>query len=135
MIDFAEASAADGFTEPQLFVLMRAYLDHRSVRDKAEKAMELAAKPIRDWLERHGGELYDGETRIKAALQQRKGSPELDAASLPDELLRWLADQHCLALNQKRYGSLEGAAAEHLRVRDYLSPGAGSQSLRVEKER
>ena len=121
-------------SESQLMILMRAYLEAGREEKRAKRAKEIAAGPIRDYLEKHGGQLYDGESGAVAILQPRKGTPELDTANLPDELLRWMADQHALKLDKAVYDALQGKAAEHLRVSDWISPGAGSTALVIREE-
>lgn len=124
--------------EQHLLVLMNAYLEHRSKRDAAQRAMDIAAQPIREFLEEHGGQLYDGETRIKAALQDKKGTPECDLMTMAEReenLVLWLAQHGLLKVDWTAAKALDGKAAEMLRLKDFVSPGAGSQSLRIERER
>ena len=126
------------FTEAQLIPLLNAYLTHRTARDRADRAMKIAAEPIRQFLERHGGQLYDGENRITAALQDKRGTPELDTMTMAEQepsLLEWLAAHGCLKLDAKAFAALEGKAPETLRAKDFMSPGPGSQALKIERER
>lgn len=138
MTDTADERREDSFTEAQLIPLLQAYLTHRRTRDIADRAMKLAAGPIRDFLEKHGGQLFDGENRITAALQDKRGTPEADLMTMAEaepNLVTWLAEHGLLKVDWTAAKALDGKAPELLRLKDFTSPGPGSQSLRIERER
>ena len=120
------------FTERELINMLDGLLAIRAKRDQYAKAFETGKKPIADYLAKHGGDLLDGENGIRAALQDKRGAPELDLMSMAEAnegLVLWAARQGVLKLDAKVFAALDGKARETLLLKDYISPGAGSQSL------
>lgn len=128
--------------------MVNAAYQHKRDRDRAKNSYEALTRsatannpagPIRAWLEAHRDEeIQDGETRIKAFLQDKGGSLVLDVISMSEKepaLLAWLANKGALKLDLNAWKALDGKAREALQVQDYISPGFGSQALIVEKER
>lgn len=102
--------------------------------------LKTLAKPIREYLEQHPGEeLYDGEQRIRAFLQPRAGTPELDCMALAEKnpaLATWAMTHGLLKLDKKAWDGLKGKAQEMAQLEhDFTSPGPGSEALQVLQEK
>lgn len=119
--------------------MLGAYADAKRQAKDAKDLMTTLSKPLREYLERHPGEeLYDGERRIKAFLQSRTGTPELDLMTLAqndDVLAFWALTHGLLKLDKKAWDGLAGKALEMAQLENYVSPGAGSEALQVVEEK
>ena len=116
--------------------MLARYVDLRHRIAKLEKEKELLVDFIKNWLrDNPGEELVDGEAGIRARLQERQGTPEYDAASMPPALVLWAQGQHLLGFNHK--GALEhaGMCAEGDALVTYRMPGKMTEALVVEEEK
>lgn len=126
-------------THGDLVKMLGAYADAKRQGKDAADLQKTLAKPLREYLEGHPGEeLYDGERRIKAFLQSRKGTPELDCMALVEKdpyLATWAMTHGLLKLDKKTWDGLQGKAQEMAQLEKFVSPGAGSEALQVVEER
>lgn len=111
------------------------YVGVRTARSLCEKQLEDLAKPLRVWLESHEGEeLYDGERKIRAYLQSRRGAPPYDLRPMYERdrpLFEQLLYNGCLRVDNeavKRAGALVGG------VKAYAGPEPVTYALQVKEE-
>lgn len=126
------------FTYAELVPFVSQYIAARDQRDDGENLMAVIGKPLRQYLEQNRPEpIIDGELGYLAFLQPRSGSLQLDCMNLakqrPD-LLTWAAEHGLLRLDTKTWNALDQRAAEMFQIKDFVSPGPGSEALQV-KER
>jgi hypothetical protein len=122
-----------------LVKMLGMYVDCKKERKGADDLLKTLAKPLREYLERHPTEqIYDGERRVKAFLQTKKGTPELDCMSLAEKdaaLAIWALSHGLLKLDKKAWEGLAGKAQEMAQLENFVSPGAGSEALQVVEEK
>ena len=127
------------FTYADLVPFLGQYIAARDRREDADKLLKVIGGPLRDWLEKNRPEhILDGEHDYEAFLQARAGSLELDCmglASKRPDLLTWAAEHGLLKLNTKVWEALDTSAAEMFQLRDFTSPGAGSEALQVKRRK
>ncbi len=134
MPEYVEDEAVD-VTHRHAVAVLASYFDLGKEESSIKNQRGIISGLIKGYLAEHPGEtLFDGERRIEGLLQSRSGAPELDAANATTEVLRWLADNHCLKLDYRRFKTLEGKAVEYHDIAKTLMPGTGSEAL-VVKER
>ena len=122
-------------THAHAVAVLASYFDLGKEESQIKRQRGIISGLIKGYLNDHPDEtLYDGERRIEGRLQSRSGSPALDAANATTETLRWLADNHCLNLDYRRFKTLEGKAVEFHDIAKTLMPSTGSEAL-VVKER
>ena len=126
-------------TEAEVIKLLIRYVEAREARDTGAAIMDSLARPIREWLNQHLGEhLVDGEHGLRAFLQDRDGTKQLDCMTLAGEnpqLALWAMEKGLLKLDAAALKALDGKARETLLLKDFVYPGPGSQSLQVKEER
>jgi len=124
-------------THAQAVGLLKPALEDKESTAKAAKDYKAVQKPIRDYLEAHRDEqLYDGENNIKAFLETRRGSVEMDCMNLAGDspsLALWAMQHGLLKLDGKQYEAMQGKAGEMIDLGRYVSPGAGSEALKIER--
>lgn len=122
-----------------LVKMLGMYVDCKRERKDADDLLKTLAKPLREYLERHPGEqIYDGERRVRAFLQTKKGTPEMDLMTLTEKdpfLATWALNHGLLKLDKKAWDGLAGKAQEMAQLEKYVSPGAGSEALQVVEEK
>jgi hypothetical protein len=127
------------FTEGQLIALLKGLYEIKRQRNDLDDAYKKASEPVRAWLDAHPGEqLYDGESRIVARLQDRTGAPELDVISLyqkDPETILGLASFGCLKLDAKAWQAIQGKSISAENAKPYLMPGKASVALILDKEK
>lgn len=99
-----------------------------------EDARARAGAVIREYLDKHGGLLVDGERGITAYLQGREGMARWDLTRVPDALLLWAAKMGLLTVDNRQFVGLLGKFVEADNLKPYRQPGAPSTALVVEKE-
>ena len=124
-------------TEAEVVKLLATYAQARAQRDEAQRLMDSASGPIRAWLDTHLGEdLVDGERGLRAFLQDRAGTQQLDCMTLAMDnphLAIWAMEKGLLKLDAAALKALDGKARETLLLKDFVYPGPGSQSLQVKE--
>lgn len=127
----APTPVGEEITGRRLLDILNKYAALRDEKTKLEREMAIIKQPIHAALER-GEEVYDGETRLRAFLQQ-KTEPELDGIAMSEQrpdVLTWLANKGALKLHLPTWKALDGKAREVMLARDFISPKT-SESLQV----
>lgn len=130
-----EIIEGEEFSEGRLIGLLVAFYELKRNKTDAERKYATATKPLRAYLEEHGGDLVDGENRIRAFLQERTGGKQPDWKNLPESLLRFLADTGCLRFDYAQFKKLHEAQMKGaLDVDRFLMPAPGTVALQIVKE-
>lgn len=123
-----------------MVAMLSTYMDAKRQRKDADELLKTLGKPIREYLEQHPGEeLSDAEHGIRAFLQPRRGTPELDCMALAEKnpaLATWTMTHGLLKLDKKTWDALRGKAQEMAQLEhDFTSPGLGGEALQVVQEK
>ncbi len=127
-------------THANMVAMLSTYTDAKRQRKDADDLLKTLAKPIREYLEQHPGEeLTDGERGIRAFLQPRQGTPELDCMALAEKnpaLATWTMSHGLLKQDKKAWDGLKGKAQEMAQLEhDFTSPGLAGEALQVVQEK
>ena len=121
--------------QAELEATLQTYVDVRSARTICEVQLEEMAKPLRVWLESHeGNDLFDGEHKVRAFLQPRRGAPPYELRHMYERdrlLFEQLLYNGCLRVDNesvKRAGALVGG------VKAYSGPEPVTYALQVKRE-
>ena len=115
--------------------MLAPYLEARSERDHYAKTVERFGALLKDYLEREGGVVYDGERGIEASLQTRNGTPVYDLVAIREHdpvLFQRLIDLGCLAVNA---AAVKAQGQQLVGIERYAGPGKGSVALIVSEKR
>lgn len=123
----------DELSERQLVEMLLPFVTARTNKQEAEKVMNAFSERIKAWLEAHYGyELLDGERRIRAYLQPRRGSKTVDLQGLRKSdpgLFERLFELGCLTVNMK---AVEAQGANIAGLSGWESFAANTNALMVE---
>ena len=125
-------------TEAKAVELLGFYDACRREAIVAKKGQDRVSDLLRAYLEKHGGELVDGERGLRAFLQEREGPGAFDlvrAARLDPALIVWAAETGLLRMDADAFEALQDSHVECLGVKNYRMPGKPTTVLKVVKEK